>query len=287
MTPPRLPTYYLSHGGGPWPWMAGRMGWNFDRLRKSLEDVRAEVGDAPKAVLVVSGHWESDRFLVSSAAEPPMVFDYYGFPEDTYRIRYAAPGDPALAEDIAARLGDGGLASGLDPAQGYDHGTFSLMKILYPDADIPTVQLSMRADYDPAAHLEAGRLLAPLRDEGVLIIGSGSSYHNMRGMNGSGSAASQTFDAWLGETLTATDPAERSRRLKQWVDAPAARAAHPREDHLIPLMVALGAAEGEPGTRVYHQADLFGGVAMSSFRFGAVPDPAPAQAAVEPETASA
>jgi aromatic ring-opening dioxygenase catalytic subunit (LigB family) len=265
----RLPTYYLSHGGGPWPWMKSQTGSTFDRLERSLVEIRREIGELPRAVLVVSGHWESDRFLATSSAHPPMVYDYYGFPEEMYRIRYDAPGAPALAAKVEGLLSRGGLTSGLDPAQGFDHGTFSLMKTLYPDATMPIVQLSLRNDYDPAAHLEVGRLIAPLRDAGVLILGSGSSYHDLRGMRGSGGPASRTFDGWLEETLVGVDSNERHRRLMDWTSAPAAREAHPQEDHLMPLMVAVGSAGEDVGARIYHQDDFMGAVTLSSFRFGA------------------
>lgn len=265
----RLPTYYLSHGGGPWPWMKTRMGTMFDRLDRSLQEVRRQIGAVPRAVLVVSGHWESDRFLASSAAYPPMVYDYHGFPAEMYRIRYDASGAPELAAEVAGLLSGGGMACGLDPAQGFDHGTFSIMKALYPEATMPIVQLSLRHDYDPAAHLEIGHLIAPLRDDGVLILGSGSSYHDLRGMGGSGRMASRAFDGWLGETLVEVDASERHRRLVHWTAAPAARAAHPQEDHLLPLMVAVGAAGDDAGARIYEQHDFMGGVTMSSFRFGA------------------
>jgi aromatic ring-opening dioxygenase catalytic subunit (LigB family) len=266
----RLPTYFLSHGGGPWPWLKAEMGSVFDQLEASLHDVRRELGQAPRAVLMISGHWESDRFLLSSAARPPMVFDYSGFPAHTYRIRYDAPGAPALAEKVRAMLEEGGVTSGLDPKRGFDHGTFTLMHTMYPNADMPLVQLSLRQGYDPAEHIKVGELLAPLRDEGVLIIGSGFSFHDNRAMrNGTGAEASATFDRWLNDTLLVSSPEERSRRLLSWSAAPAARAAHPREDHLIPLMVAVGAAGDGDGARVYHQSDFMGAITASSYRFGA------------------
>ena len=269
----RMPTYFLSHGGGPWPWLkAERLGM-YDRLEASLHDVRRELGDAPRAILMISGHWEANRFLLSSAAEPPMEFDYHGFPEHTYRIRYAAPGAPALAEQVRVLLDQGGVATGLDPERGYDHGTFSLMHTMYPEAELPLVQLSLRADFDPAAHLRVGELIAPLRDEGVVIVGSGFSFHDTRGMrSGSGAQASAVFDRWLGDTLVGSDAVERRHRLLHWSAAPAARAAHPREDHLIPLMVAAGAAGDDAGSRIYHQPDFMGAITASSYRFGAAVD---------------
>jgi aromatic ring-opening dioxygenase catalytic subunit (LigB family) len=272
MSSTRLPTYFISHGGGPWPYLDGPFRRMFDRLEQSLKDIRRELGDAPRAVLVISGHWEETGFAISSGEQPGMVYDYSGFPEHTYRIRYAAPGSPELARRIQALLQAGGVPARLDAERGYDHGTFSVMKPLYPGEDIPLVQLSIDRSYDPELHLRLGRLLAPLRDEGVLIIGSGLSYHNLREARGSeGVEPSRAFDAWLQKTLVAAAPEERTPRLIDWERAPLARAAHPEEDHLIPLMAVVGAAENEPGAVVYHQTDLFGGITASSFRFGHAP----------------
>ena len=268
----RLPTYFISHGGGPWPYMDGPFRRAFDRLEQSLVDIRRELGDAPRAVLVISGHWEENGFAISSGEQPGMVYDYGGFPEHTYSIRYKAPGSPELARRVQGLLQVGGVQARLDPERGYDHGTFSILKPLYPGEDIPVVQLSIDRSYDPKLHLQLGRLLAPLRDEGVLIIGSGLSYHNLREARGpAGREPSRVFDAWLHETVLAATPEERTSRLIQWESAPLARAAHPEEDHLIPLMAVVGAAENEAGAVVYHQNDLFGGITASSFRFGKVP----------------
>ena len=145
------------------------------------------------------------------------------------------------------------------------------MQPLYPHEDIPLVQLSIDRDFDPALHLEVGRRLAPLRSEGIVIIGSGLSYHNLRMRDPRAQVPSRAFDGWLQETLVRATPEERTRRLIGWEAAPYARVAHPREDHLIPLMVAVGAAEHEPGACIYHQDDLLGYWTASSFRFGAVP----------------
>jgi len=242
----------------------------YDQLEASLHDVRRELGQVPGAVLMISGHWEADRYLLSSSAQPPMVFDYSGFPQHTYRIRYDAPGDPELAETVRALLEGGGISSGLDPKRGFDHGTFTVMHTMCPDADTRVVQLSINANYDPATHLRVGELIAPLRDQGVVIIGSGFSFHNTRAMvGGTGAEASATFDRWLDETLVKVSPDERQRRLVKWANAPAARLAHPREDHLLPLMVAVGAADKDAGVRIYHQDDFMGAITSSSFRFGA------------------
>lgn len=278
MTNPGLPTYFVSHGGGPWPYMTGEFRHNFDKLEQSLVEMRAELGDAPKAILVISGHWEGEGFAISSGAKPGMVYDYSGFPEHLYHITYGAPGSPELDKRVQALLRGGGIETQLDPTRGFDHGTFSIMKPLYPAEDLPVVQLSIDAGYDPALHLAVGRALAPLRDEGVLIIGSGLSYHNLREMRGtSGYEPSRRFDDWLQQTLVHASPDARAGQLLAWEQAPFARAAHPREDHLIPLMVAVGAAEDEPGAVTHHQTDFAGGLTASCFRFGHPPGAAPTQ----------
>ena len=213
---------------------------------------------------------------ISSGAKPGMVYDYYGFPEYLYHIQYGAPGSPALAKRIHELLRSNDIRSQLDPTRGLDHGTFSIMKPLYPGEDIPVVQLSLDGGLDPMLHIAVGRALAPLRDEGVLIIGSGLSYHNLQEIRGtSGREASRKFDSWLQQTLVHASPEARVEQLQEWQKAPSAQAAHPREDHLIPLMVVVGAAESEPGAVTYHQDDLFGAITASSFRFGLAPGASP------------
>lgn len=273
MTTSRLPTYFVSHGGGPWPYMDGEFRRGFEKLERSLTEMRVELGDAPRAILMVSGHWEEQGLAISSGARPGMIYDYYGFPEYLYHITYAAPGSPELAQLVQSLLREAGIEAQLDPTRGFDHGTFSIMKPLYPDENIPVVQLSLERNLNPAFHIQVGRALAPLRDEGVLIIGSGLSYHNLRAMRGtSGYEPSRRFDAWLQATLIDSAPDARTERLVAWEQAPSARAAHPREDHLIPLMVAVGAAEDEAASLTYHQSDFAGGLTASSFRFGRTPE---------------
>ena len=268
----RLPTYFISHGGGPWPWMREQMGTTYDVLAASLRDMPRQLGRAPAAVLVVSGHWETDAaYAVMASARPPMLYDYGGFPAHTYQVQYPAPGAPALAEQVRDLVAAAGLPVGLDARRGFDHGTFSPLAVAYPAAEVPVLQLSIRRHYDPAEHLALGRALAPLRDEGVLIVGSGLSYHNLRHFGPQARDVSRAFDDWLDDTLVHREPAARSERLLHWDAAPAARIAHPQEDHLVPLMVALGAAEQETAVRVYHEDAFMGGLSVSSFRFGAAP----------------
>ncbi|MGA2045890.1 MAG: class III extradiol ring-cleavage dioxygenase [Roseiarcus sp.] len=262
----RLPTYFISHGGGPWPWIPD-MRAMFHNLEASLAAMAGEIGGAPKAVLMISGHWEGPDFAVMASPHPPMVYDYSGFPPETYEIVYPAPGAPELARRTLALLRGADLPAHLDEKRGFDHGVFAPMAVMFPKADVPTFQVSIKASYDPAVHWALGRALAPLREEGVLIVGSGLSYHNLRMFGPAAKAPSAAFDAWLGAAL-ARDPAPRRESLMAWEQAPYARVCHPQEDHLVPLFAALGAAETEKATRVYHDADILGGVTASSYRIG-------------------
>jgi len=264
----RLPTYFISHGGGPWPWLKEGMRGAYDKLEASLKALPREIGVTPEAILAVSGHWEEQDFTVMSGATPPMLYDYSGFPEHTYHIKYGAPGSPQVARRVRELLGASGFDTRADASRGVDHGVYAPLAVAYPEASVPVLQLSIRRDYDPEAHLAAGRALAPLRDEGVLIMASGLSYHNLRQFDERASVPSREFDEWLTAAVCGARSEERNRLLGDWQNAPSARAAHPREDHLIPLMVAAGAAEAEAGVRVYHEDAFFGGITVSSFRFG-------------------
>jgi aromatic ring-opening dioxygenase catalytic subunit (LigB family) len=268
MTMSTLPTYFVSHGGGPWPYMKDQFGQTFARLESSLQDIPRQLGGTPKAVLVISGHWEEEDFTVSASPNPPMIYDYSGFPAHTYQVKYNAPGSPDLAIRVQSLIERAGYSVHLDPKRGFDHGTFTVMYPMYPQAQIPIVQLSLKRGYDPKLHLQIGQALAPLRKEGVLIIGSGLSYHNLSNFGPNAAAVSQQFDDWLQQTLVQSEPTQRVEQLIHWAKAPAARLAHPQEDHLLPLMVAVGAAQNEPGVCVYHDEKLFGSVVSSSFRFG-------------------
>jgi aromatic ring-opening dioxygenase catalytic subunit (LigB family) len=236
----------------------------FDQLGRYFSGLLADLPERPKAVLIVSAHWEEVLPTVSTAPQPGMLFDYYGFPPHTYQLSYPAAGSPALAAKVKTLLATAGIACGTDDKRGFDHGVFVPMLMIDPAADLPVVMLSLQQDLDPARHLAIGRALAPLRDQGVLILGSGSSFHNLRTyFNGAPEQAAE-FDHWL--TETSTTPAGREQRLTDWAQAPSAKACHPREEHLLPLMVAAGAAQGEAGRRVFH--DLIGGKPMSGYSFG-------------------
>lgn len=261
----RQPTYFISHGGGPWPWI-DQMRAEFAPLEDSLAAMPSELPEPPKAILMISGHWEAREVRVMHSARPPMVYDYYGFPKHTYDIRYSAPGAPALAERAAELIAEAGLPVALDETQGFDHGTFVPAYLMYPNADVPVFQVSMLETYDPEDHFRMGRALAPLRDEGVVIVGSGLSFHNLRAFGPGAREPSEAFDSWLDETLS-LDPETRTARLLDWESAPYARVCHAQEDHLVPLFAALGAAEDGTATRTYHQKMIRGGVTASSWRF--------------------
>lgn len=243
--------------GGPDTWknMAEWLG----RLPENL-------GARPNAIVVISGHWEEPHFTVTSGAYPPLIFDYYGFPEHTYRLEYPAPGSPQLASEICSLLRTSGIPAEQDPARGFDHGVFIPFKLIYPAADIPIVELSLKEGLDPAAHIAAGRAIASLRERGVLIVGSGMSYHNLREWGVDVRATSNRFDAWLTDAVSAPTAEERSEKLSHWLEAPGARRAHPREEHLIPLMVAAGAGAEDLGGKIFTDHVL--GTTVSAFQFG-------------------
>lgn len=226
------------------------------------------------AFIVVTAHWEEYRVTLSGGPNPGMLYDYYGFPPETYEICYPAPGTPDLAAEAQEMLAAAGIDAGLDTERGYDHGTFVPMIMLREEADIPVLQVSLLASLDPALHMAAGRALAGLMRPGVTMIGSGLSFHNMdafRARSGEGADQAKAFDDWLNDTLLGADTkeADRAAALSNWAEAPGARFSHPREEHLLPLHVCCGAASaaGLQGENIFRE-DMFG-YAVSGFRWAA------------------
>jgi len=269
----KMPTLYIPHGGGPCFFMDWSPRGAWDSMAAYLRGLSATLPARPKAIILVSAHWLEDGFVVGSNPKPDLIFDYYGFPPHTYDLKYPAKGDPALASRVRALLAQAGLPEGEDKARGYDHGVFIPFLLAFPEADIPIVQVSLKADMDPALHLAAGQALAGLRDDGVLIVGSGMSFHNMAAFMGRVHIPDLqkhaiVFDDWLNETLTRTSGAARNAALAHWDRAPYAREAHPAqgEEHLLPLMVAAGAAADDAGARSFH--DFVMGSPISGYRFG-------------------
>jgi aromatic ring-opening dioxygenase catalytic subunit (LigB family) len=263
----RMPVVYLPHGGGPWPFVdLGMPEAELRSLRVYLEALAQVPKTRPKALLVISAHWEERVPTVTTSERPPMLYDYFGFPPAAYTVTWPAAGDPALAARVRELLQAAGIESASDPKRGFDHGTFVPLKLTYPGADIPTVQLSLQTGLAPEKHLAIGRAIAKLRDEGVLILGSGMSYHNMRGFfDQTAVPPAVKFDAWLRES-TCQEQAKRDQLLTDWAKSPAARDAHPREEHLLPLMVIAGAAGGDRAS-VAFQGSL-GSKPITAFHFG-------------------
>ncbi len=242
---------FISHGGGPWPLLN-------DPRHKNLIDFLETIPEsliAPSAILVISAHWEEDSPTIQSKPHPEMLYDYYGFPEESYQISYPAPGHPDLAAKISALLNKNQIKAYLDSERGFDHGLFVPLKIMYPAATIPCLQLSLTSDLDPEKHIRLGRALRELREENILVIGSGASFHNLRGFREPPTtetrAMNEEFENWLRDVMTNTQlsEAEREQKLINWLDAPGARYCHPREEHLLPLHVCYGVA-GSPADRV-------------------------------------
>lgn len=264
----RMPVVYLPHGGGPWPFVDIGFGdpAEWDGLRRYLTELAGVTAARPRALLVVSAHWEERVPTVMTSPRPPMLYDYYGFPAESYRINWPAPGEPALAGRVRELLSAAGIESAEDASRGFDHGTFVPLKLAWPEAEVPTVQLSLQRGLDPATHLAMGRALSPLRDEGILIVGSGMTYHNLRaGFGPRMRPVAEAFDAWLREAATAA-PEAQDRLLRAWTEAPMARPAHPREEHLLPLMVCAGAAGADRGRVAWN--GTFAGMRLSAYHYG-------------------
>ena len=257
MPKPKLsPILYLPHGGGPLPLMGDS---GHADLISFLSNVRGKLGQ-PQAILIISAHWEAAQPTIQSAEHPEMLYDYYGFPPETYKISYPAPGAPALANEISGELGKAGFKPTMDGERGFDHGVFVPLKLIFPEADIPCFQVSLIKGLDPAQHIALGRALNFLRAQNVLIVGSGMSFHNMRALMSRGTnedRPDEIFDDWLVKTCCSegltTD--ERDHELINWSQAPQARYCHPREEHLLPLHVCYGAAgyDSPPAELVFNE----------------------------------
>ena len=266
-TPARQPAIFLPHGGGPcffmdWTWGPAD---TWKQTEAFLGGLAATLPEPPKAILAITAHWEEQSITTSAATRPELIFDYSGFPEHTYRLTWPAPGESNLAREAAGLVAAAGLPSSVHPTRGFDHGVFIPLKVVFPGAAIPTVSMSLAASLDPALHLAAGRALRPLRDQGVLIVASGMSFHNLRAyLRPETLTASREFDGWLTAAVESAE-SERASLLADWQKAPVGRYAHPREEHLIPLMVAAGAGGEAPGRRTFKDEPM--GAALSAYRF--------------------
>jgi len=261
----RFPTLFLSHGGGPWPSIP-EMRVEFAETEALFQKLPNSLPEQAKSILMISAHWEEAEFTVSSTNNPSMIYDYSGFPANTYQLNYPAPGDSVLASRISRLLNAADIDCKTNPIRGFDHGAFVPLMLMYPLANIPVVTLSIKANYNPQEHISLGKALAPLRDEGVLIIGSGYTYHNMRGYGRQESMqASIEFERYLTKAVESVQTT-RNAMLVDWLEAPFARQNHPREDHLVPLFVIAGAAGEDVGKRLL--LDKAFGVVMANYQFG-------------------
>ena len=256
-----LPSLFLSHGS---PMVA--------LTRTPAHDFLAGLGaalDRPRAILVASAHWETPFPLVNAVVRNRTIHDFGGFPRALYDLRYEAPGDPALAEQVADLLGAAGLQAGIDSVRGLDHGAWIPLLLAYPQADVPVLQVSLQPQLGPAHHFQVGRALAPLREQGVLVIGSGSFTHDLSRFRGQPAEAPETpdvaaFAAWMDEALLA---GRRCDLLTYRHKAPFAAAQHPTEEHLLPLFVAMGAAGPDARARRLHASINYGVLRMDAYAF--------------------
>jgi 4,5-DOPA dioxygenase extradiol len=236
---------YIPHGGGPIPLITGK---DHEEMISFLKAVPKTLGDI-SCIVVISAHWEADVVTITSGGNPPLIYDYSGFPDESYEIQYPAPGNPGMANKIHQALREQGVEATLDATRGFDHGLFVPLKLMFPEANIPCVQLSLVRGLKAAAHINLGQALASLDTENVLFLGSGLSFHNMQAFFGKRDGAideqNEAFEDWLVETCTSEkmSEADREHRLIEWEsEAPYSRYCHPREEHLLPLHVCAGLA---------------------------------------------
>ncbi len=246
-----FPSIYLFHGGGPFPLTQDPAQLS---VRKFLQELPKKI-PTPKTILLISAHWEGSPIRILGKKEPNLFFDYYGFPKDLYNFKYPAKNNLELVSKISQLFEKNNISYKLDDSRDYDHGVFVPLLLMYPEANIPVVQISLLKGLDPLAHIKIGEALAPLRNEEVLILGSGSSFHGFFANLEEKLLVkhSENFDQYLNDLCTNKKYTgeERKQKLIEWRKAHSAKLAHPREEHLMPLMVNVGAADGAVGERIY------------------------------------
>ena len=261
--PKKIKSLFLSHGGGPLP-LLGDPG--HEQMIKSLRTLATQI-PKPDAIIVVSAHWEARTVTLTHGPRPNIIYDYYGFPAAAYEIEYPAAGHPELAEHLCGLFQQNNIDTNLDDQRGFDHGLYIPLKLMYPNADIPCIQVSVLDSLDPLAHVKIGEVLGKLKHDNLLIIGSGFSFHNLPELiNSSGSNVDEKnlqFEKWLAKTCSTQSITEEQRQqlLINWEQAPWARYCHPREEHLLPLHVCYGAAMSS--CSAYEQLNIAG--KMASF----------------------
>ena len=236
---------YIPHGGGPLPLLNDPGHAKLNHFLRGYADTIAK----PDAIVVISAHWEEMVIAITAAKSPSLLFDYYGFPPETYEYQYPAPGHPQLAERTYGMLQQAGIDAKLDHERGFDHGVFVPLMLMYPDADVPCIQVSLSTSLDPALHVRTGQALSSLKNDNLLVLGSGFSFHNMQALKSKRDDAiddrNREFETWLAQTCSdeILSETEREKLLIQWESAPHARYCHPREEHLLPLQVCYGVSQ--------------------------------------------
>ena len=232
---------FLSHGGGPLPLMGEP---THKELISFLSNLSSEL-IKPRAIILISAHWESSNAAITASEKPALIYDYSGFPPETYQVQYAAPGHSALAKKVEEAFNSNHIEASLVD-RGFDHGMFVPLKLVYPEADIPCIQVSLVKGLNSKLHIDIGKSLASILDDDILVVGSGFSFHNMQAFfsdrNETILSKNRAFEFWLQDTMSNRDlnEQERERRLINWPEAPSARFCHPREEHLLPLHVCYG-----------------------------------------------
>ncbi len=261
MTGARWPALFVSHGSPTLPLERGAANDFLRQLGPSL--------GRPEAILAVSAHWDTARPAVSTVEHPETIYDFYGFPEELYRLRYPAPGAPGLAKRTAGLIAGAGMQPQVDPQRGLDHGAWTSLMLMYPQADVPVTQLSIQSRLGPAHHIRLGEVLRPLRDEGVLIFASGGATHNLRELSYQrGSPVPQPWVVEFNEWLARAVLSQRTDDLVGYREkAPHAVRNHPTDEHLIPLFVALGAGGPRAAAQRLHSSISSGVISMDAYRF--------------------
>lgn len=260
----KAPVFYIPHGAGPLPLMKDKGHAELVEFLKKLSKSYPK----PEAIVVISAHWEEKTISITGASQPGLIYDYFGFPEQAYNIHYLASGSPDIAIRIKKLLDQRGIDSVIDNQRGFDHGMFVPLALMHPNADIPCVQLSLSSSLDPLLHIEIGKAIASIRNDNIMILGSGFSFHNMRAFGQSQYQDQQNleFESWLIDTVTSdkTNINQKERQLQYWSNAPSARYCHPREEHLLPLHVCFGA--GLAKSQLIFEGDVIG-KKTSAFRW--------------------
>ncbi|MBG0763300.1 MAG: dioxygenase [Tissierellales bacterium] len=242
---------YFSHGGGPLPILGDP---THKKMIDFMKDLPSKI-NRPEAIIVFSAHWEEDKIRIQSGEKPDIMYDYYGFPKEAYSLEYPCLGNKELAKKVSILLNESNIENIMDQDRPYDHGSYIPLKMMYPEGDIPVIQISLNHNLDPLTHLKIGKALKPLLEENILLIGSGFSYHNMSGFDFQGKDKKDSMnnkfqDELIKQCCLEKDYDKRWTRFLNWEEFPGARYCHPREEHLLPLLVCVGLSENK-GIKIF------------------------------------